>query len=303
MGKRMNEAADVTFSNPPYTQNLDMNIILSLKQSNFLKKLVCVHPSHWLVDMKTQLGEKTGDHLYRKFRNMIQDYVCSIEMFNGNPIFGIKLFIPCLISESDFSTKRKNTIKVKDTGEIVWRQVNHINDINIHGKKWYVGKEFRDNLRKFIETNESLKDFFTAPEAPKDKYYVQVARIRGNVGIENMMQEDFFTFIQRDSEKNKGIRNNSERTIVFSLNTEDEQNNFLNYLQTDFARLCLSMVKTNQGIGRPEFDLVPKLDFTQSWDDDKLFTFFGYPKGHAIREYAKTFLPDYHNLYPNGKTY
>jgi hypothetical protein len=49
--------------------------------------------------------------------------------------------------------------------------------------------------------------------------------------------------------------------------------------------------------------IVPWLDFTKTWDDNKLFTMLGYPKGHAIREYAKKFLPDYHNIYPNGKTY
>jgi hypothetical protein len=45
------------------------------------------------------------------------------------------------------------------------------------------------------------------------------------------------------------------------------------------------------------------MDFTRSWNDDQLFTLLGYPKGHPIREYAKRFLPDFHNLYPNGKDY
>jgi hypothetical protein len=45
------------------------------------------------------------------------------------------------------------------------------------------------------------------------------------------------------------------------------------------------------------------MDFTRSWTDDELFSELGYPEGYAIREYAKKFLPDYHNIYPNGKTY
>ncbi|MDD5651046.1 MAG: hypothetical protein PHF86_11625, partial [Candidatus Nanoarchaeia archaeon] len=58
---KMNQAADVTFSNPPYTRNMDLKIIMSLQESGLLKNLICVHPSSWLLDVKTQIYQDSGN--------------------------------------------------------------------------------------------------------------------------------------------------------------------------------------------------------------------------------------------------
>jgi len=308
---KMNKAADVTFTNPPYNGGIDLKIIMALKEAGLLKKLVCVHPSTWLVDVKTQLGEKTGNHLFRKFRDMAREHITRVEMFNGNPIFNVMLFVPCVITEVDFSKKRvAGSIKVKDVGAPDWREVLDINDITVHGKNWDpTVKEFMGRVIKYIAKNGSLDDNYTsAMTAPKGKYYIQIANIRGHVATETMTQDDFYTFIQKEPENNKGIRkmddgNQANVLPIFSFESEKDSILFLNYFQTDFARLCLSLTKIKSHLVRGELRLVPWLDFTKEWDDDKLFTMLGYPRGHAIREYAKKFLPDYHNIYPNGKTY
>ena len=99
------------------------------------------------------------------------------------------------------------------------------------------------------------------------------------------------------------MQSRNPRQLIFGFGSTKEQDNFLGYLQTDFARLCVSLLKTNQDLDQGQLTPVPWLDFTRPWDDDQLFTMLGYPRGHAIREYAKRFLPDYHNIYPYGKTY
>jgi len=87
-----------------------------------------------------------------------------------------------------------------------------------------------------------------------DKFYCQLAAIRGHElrnDPNNMHQADFYTMLMKDSEQNKGIRNISVRKdgfVVFEFNSETEQNNFVNYLKTDFARFCLSIVKNTQNI-------------------------------------------------------
>ena len=298
VGCKMNQAADVTFSNPPYNGNMDLKVIIALHEAGLLKKLICVHPSSWLVTTKTQLGEKTGDHLYRKFRSTIKDYIERIEFFNGNIVFNIGLFVPCIIDCFGFSQKRSCQIKVKEISGIQ-RSVQNIDEVTLHGKFWYL---IKDLMQKLKVENCSQK-YTSSVKVPKDGFYIQLPNIRGHVDKNTMVYEDFYTLIQKDAENNKSITNDSNRTIVFSFNSCKEQENFLNYLQTDFVRLCLSITKINPGIGLTELSFIPWLDFTQEWDDDKLFSFFGYAKGHPIREYAKTFLPDYHNLYPNGKSY
>ena len=303
---KMNKAADVTFTNPPYNGGVDLKIIMALKEANLLKKLVCVHPSTWLVDVKTQLGEKTGNPTFRKFRNMVREHVTRVDMFNGNPVFGIGLFVPCVITEIDFSRKRVAgaSIKVKDVGCEEYREVFDIDDITVHGKYWDpTVKEFMGRVRKFLDKNGSLLDHVVRTSTCKHKSTcIQMAGIRGHVATDTMIQDDFYTFVQKAPENNKGIRKPDDRMIVFDT-TQSEQENFLKYLQTDFSRLCLSLLKIKSDLDRGELAVVPWLDFTKAWDDDKLFTMLGYPKGHAIREYSKKFLPDYHGIYPNGKTY
>ena len=62
---KLNAPADITFSNPPYNGGLDLKILLAMFDLKLIKRLVCVHPSTWLVDVKTQLGEKTGNPTFR----------------------------------------------------------------------------------------------------------------------------------------------------------------------------------------------------------------------------------------------
>ncbi|MDD5650010.1 MAG: hypothetical protein PHF86_06290 [Candidatus Nanoarchaeia archaeon] len=306
---KMNQAADVTFSNPPYTRNMDLKIIMSLQESGLLKNLICVHPSSWLLDVKTQIYQDSGNACFRNFRKLAEEYLINVRFFNGNPVFNITLFVPCAIIEFSFLKKRNSMILVKEIDESQ-RKVSSINEITLHGKNWYLLKNLMDKIKLYTERKETLLFKWILPSKAiniQSKYFVQLPCIRGNVNISTMTEDDFYTLLQQDSDKNKGIRSNSPVTMVFSFNSEKEQNNFISYLKTDFARLCVSILKAsallNGGTKVGELLFVPWLDFMQSWNDDKLFSFFGYEKGHPIREYSKKFLPDYYKLYGNGKKY
>lgn len=309
---KMNKAADVTFTNPPYNGGLDLKIIRSLKEAGLLKKLVCVHPSTWLVDVKTQTGEGFGP-LTKAFRDIMREHITRVVLFNGNPVFNIALFVPCVITEADFSRTRivGSSVKVKDVGCEEFREVFDIDDITIHGKNWDpTVKEFLGRVRKFIVKNGSLWknriDTLKIDQPIKDgdsenKWALNPARIRGHVATDTMIAKDFYTFVGNNAADFTGIRKLA-RGSAFVFTSKHERNNFHSYLKTDFSRLCLSLVKIKADI-EGEYRLVPWLDFSQEWTDDKLFSLLGYPKGHALREYAKTFLPDYHGIYTNGKTY
>jgi hypothetical protein len=304
---KMNGAADITLTNPPYNGSLDLKILMAMDNAKLLKRVVCVHPSTWLVDVKTSLGATSGNPTFRKFQNMVAPHLKSVHMFNGNPVFGIGLFVPCVITDMDMGwTRQQGTpIKVKDVGQDKYREVFDINDITLHGKAWDpLVKDFMGRVQKLCAKNGSLlanKKVYSS--CVNRKTCIQLAGIRGNVSTNTMVNEDFYTFVQKDPSTNKGLRKQDDRMIVLDTATVTEQDNLLSYLQTDFSRLCLSILKLKGDLDRGELTLVPWLDFTRSWNDDQLFAMLGYPRGHAIREYAKQFLPDYHNIYPNGKTY
>lgn len=304
---KMKQAADLTFTNPPYKGGLDLKILLAMWVAGLLGRLVCVHPSTWLVDVKTQLGPKSGNLLFRKFQDAVKDHVTRVELFNGNYVFGIGLFVPCVVTEVDFTTARTGTILVSDVGTDEYREVMGLEDITLHGKDWDpTVKEFMGRVQKFCGKFGSLESNHSTGATSQARHPVQLANIRGNwtaASADRMVKDDFYTIVQKNFSETRGMQSRNPRQLIFGFGSTKEQDNFLGYLQTDFARLCVSLLKTNQDLDQGQLTPVPWLDFTRPWDDDQLFTMLGYPRGHAIREYAKRFLPDYHNIYPYGKTY
>ena len=293
---KLEEQVDIVLGNPPYNRGLDLKLLLACK--HLTRRILVVHPSAWLVDVKTQLGPKTGSPLFRKFQDAVRDHVTQVEIFNGNPVFGIGLFVPCVVTDVDFSSKRLGAIKVKDVGAEDYREVFNIDDITLHGKDWDpTVKEFMGRVQKLCSKNGSVESHKGSDAS--SQFPIQLASVIGNWTASSslkMVKDDFYTFLQKDPEGNRGVRSLSAGQII-SCATEAASDNLLGYLQTDFARMCLALLKLSQNSHRGEHTLVPWLDFSRSWNDDQLFTMLGYPRGHAIREYAKRFLPDYHNIY------
>ena len=108
-----------------------------------------------------------------------------------------------------------------------------------------------------------------------------------------MVLDDFYTMVMKNSEDNKGIR---KVTIppTFEFDTLKEVDNFINYAKTDFARFCLSIYKNASQLSRGELAIVPWLDFTEEWDDEKLFKKFNVSQ--ELQDYIRDFLPDFHGI-------
>ena len=310
---KLNAPADITFTNPPYNGGLDLKILLALFDLNLIKRLICVHPSTWLVDVKTQLGPKSGNPTFRKFQDAVEPHLKSVHMFNGNPVFGIGLFVPCVITDLDMGWTRGKTtwVDVHYVGDAEGSSMkaSDLSEITLHGQAWRTCmkgffQDMQSECTKRGSIQGSLRHSFDSSNSLAS---VQIAAIRGHEGYgpNGMVKDDFYTFVQKDPEVNRGIRSTDRQgtRTVLQVPGVLEQSNLLRYLQTDFARLCLSLLKLSQNLVTSEAALVPWMDFSRSWTDDELFSEFGYPPGHPLREYAKAFLPDYHNLYPNGKTY
>jgi hypothetical protein len=103
--------------------------------------------------------------------------------------------------------------------------------------------------------------------------------------------------VMQDSDNNKGVRKPNSRNdgfIVFEFSTEIQQDNFIKYLKTDFARFCLAIVKNKADLHYGEMSLIPWLDFTEEWDDDKLFKKFDVSQ--ELQDYIRDFLPDYYSI-------
>ncbi len=109
-----------------------------------------------------------------------------------------------------------------------------------------------------------------------------------------MYKDDFYTLVMQNSEDNKGIRKIDSGAGFYEFNTTIEVDNFIDYCKTDFARFCLALLKNKADLHRGELEIVPWLDFTESWDDKKLFSFFGI--NQETQDYIQNYLPDYHAI-------
>lgn len=138
---------DVVFSNPPFNKNLDLKILKEI--FHIANEWVLVHPGTWLIDLKHSFK------LYMSYREKIQGHLKSVRAFNGNPVFNIQLFVPCVICHIDF--KNKQITKVDYFGDIFQEQ--DIFEITKFGSKWRpLVRPFYYELKKHIEEHGSLWD-------------------------------------------------------------------------------------------------------------------------------------------------
>jgi hypothetical protein len=282
---------DVVFSNPPYNSNIDIKILNEI--IDIADEFVVVHPSTWVLDVKGKTK------LFTNFVNKIDGKVNSLEFFNGNPVFNIGLFVPCMITHIDNKFSGNASISYFDDDF----EVDSISKVTKFGSMWKtLIQPFILTLKQYIEKNGEIwnKRIDAGNRQVNDnKFYCQLAGIIGNhsKSPNSLLKDDFYTLVMKDSERNKGVRNFNVRKdgfIVFEFITETEQNNFIKYLKTDFARFCLALTKNTQNNHYGEMELVPWLDFTEEWDDDKLFAKFDVSQ--ELQDYIREFLPDYYGI-------
>lgn len=284
---------DLVFSNPPYNSNIDIKILNEI--NNISNEFIIVHPSTWVLDIKGKTK------LYTDYLKKIDSHVKSLEFFNGNPVFNIGLFVPCVITHINNNCETPCEVNYFDD---VF-EANQLSDVTKFGSNWKTHLQpFIKKINFHIASSQSIWDMKMNPDnrvISQDKFYVQLAAIRGHVNLssknKHIVQDDFYTMVMQDSDNNKGVRKPNSRNdgfIVFEFSTEIQQDNFIKYLKTDFARFCLAIVKNKADLHYGEMSLIPWLDFTEEWDDDKLFKKFDVSQ--ELQDYIRDFLPDYYSI-------
>jgi hypothetical protein len=255
------ESFNYGIGNPPFNQMIDMKFV---RLSYELCDVTCiVHPSTWLLD------EKGKQKAFTETKDLIKDHLESIELFNGNKIFNIALFVPCVIT---YINKNKSSVGIECLDKI--NDVQLVYD-NIYQINKYSDKLIYNNLKKKIINIEN--NLLNYKNKLNGNFYVNTAQIRGNVSKNDdskMSQDDFYTIITKETK----VSNKKEKHMFFSFETEIESNNFILYLKSNFCRFCLSIYKNNSQLDRGELGIIPWLDFTQEWTDEKLYKEFDLTK-------------------------
>ncbi len=74
----------------------------------------------------------------------------------------------------------------------------------------------------------------------------------------------------------------SQSYRYFSCKTKHEADNLTRYLQTDFVKFLLENTVSSRSVDGPQTYYIPELNFTQSWDNESLLTFFNITEPNLI---------------------
>ena len=191
-------------------------------------------------------------------------------MFNGNEIFNIGLFVPCMITYIDMDYK--GSITTIDKINDIKIEYDNIFDVNKYSNLY----EFNSIINKINNKNyDNLHNVWknTKPQ----KYNISYTAIRGHVNLKGikMHDDDFYSIISKNNKVNiVDDENYNKYFINFNFDNLNESFNFLNYIKTRFASFCLSIFKNNQHMESGELKNIPWLDFSQEWTDEKLYNHF-----------------------------
>lgn len=258
---------DCVIMNPPYKGQLHLDFfekaLDSVKDDGMV---LAVHPATWLFTGNK--GQKT-QKIYLSLKKKISEYQKEFTLFNANKLFDIGLFMPCSITLVEKGKKNK-TAKVIDKLQNKTFEYKSIWDVNKFGDY----PEYYSLLKKIskVTKEDNLEDYKRSTEKGEienHNFYVNIAEIRGHVSQKNdniMVSDDFYTFIPRDLI----AENKAYKKVYFGFDSEINANNFIAYLKTNFARFCLALVKSGSQLICGELVLVPYLDFSQEWTDEKL---------------------------------
>lgn len=123
-------------------------------------------------------------------------------------------------------------------------------------------------------------------------YVVELAKIRGHISEKNKdiySNDDFATMVTRSHLPRTAVSDPNKQHFWFD--SEAEANHFIDYLKTDFARLCLYINKFGLHIDSNNMRFIPWFDFRQRWSDNKLFNLLGIENPNLA---DPTLLPKYY---------
>ena len=271
---------DVVIGNPPYNNNLHIKFFI--KAFNISKRFVLfIHPSTWIFNDKPSKK-------YNSVKEMVKNHIVNFTLINAFKAFEgkINLNVPICITFLDKDLKNEKVLVVDEESDNKTIYEN-IFDINKYGNS-----PIAASLKNKILTLSNV-DNLDSHKNTVGKYFVGLTKTRGNISKNGSGKvNDFYTFLPRG----ELVTEKQEKSVNYGFQSKNEAENFIFYLKTFFVRYALSIFKIKLSLHRGEMKAVPWLDFTQEWDDEKLFKHFNLTKEEI--KFIYDHIPEY---YPEVK--
>jgi len=294
------EKFDRCAENPPFNQMIDMDFLT--KCHNICDQIAFIHPSTWLLD------EKNKQQKFLKTKEIVKNTLDKFTLFNGNKIFQISLFVPCAITFFNKNKKGDGIIcndLINDI-ELIYDDIYQINKFSNRNEYFSIKRKISNLMKENKIDNLDNRKIFNISTKRNNKkhkidkckhlnteneYYINIAQIRGNVNKNSdkiMIQDDFYTIITKDNTVQRRIDNH----MFFKFINAHESNNFIEFLKTNFVRFCLSVNKNNSQLECGEMAFIPYLDFSDQWNDDRLYKYFDLNEEEI--KFIEKYIPKYY---------
>jgi hypothetical protein len=274
--RRINIMFDLCFSNPPYGsfgKNVDLQILDSILPK--CNEIVFIHPANWILNNKQVQG--TGNSI-GKLKSRLENNLVSIYIFDGNKKLNIKKYTPCSITH--IKKNHEGLIDVNYFDEDKY-SCKSINDITVFGNNWFsIVLPFKNIIELYLTKNGNIWNnrVRNIQNCSKEKFYCQFPGMRPADAEKTGKYMHYRLLNKGQTYIVNDINNVKSSQIIFEFNTKNEVENFLQYIQTNFACFCHAILKSNHHIDTGELQIVPWMDFTQEWTDEKLYKFFNIPQ-------------------------
>jgi len=271
---------DVVVGNPPYKKNLHLKFLdLSFNILNDKGKLVFVHPSTWLVLLRTG---KTYDK-YNELKTKFRKYITYINFNAGKYFDRIKPYVPLEIILID----KENIINdIKFIYNEQEQLIENIKDVNLIGSY---------NIITSIENkiiNKNLKSIKYHIKKTHQNYFINLSWMVGTGYVSNI----FYDGIERKYENRYNLINSTTNKITdtpmralprggksqgnlkswISFSEKEEANNFLNFINK--SKLCKYLIisyNIDQHIDAI-YKYIPYLDWSKQWKDNDIYKYFEF---------------------------
>ena len=301
--KYNNMRFDCIVSNAPYNNGLHEKF-----ESKYFD--ICKGEIVWVSPLSFLLGKKQNKRITLE----LDKYKTDIEQINGNEYFDAAIGGTMGIVFCDMADEH-NEHYVKFDGKQYSKcdEISTIsNDSLLMNIKTKINCEnLLDNIHVHIVKQPNTNKFASCKieQNPQDNWWcVRMTPFagdnhRGSKGADfyatvtkKYINELPITYKDAQSKtykfNNGVIKNYMDYYIHF--NTYSEAKHCLDYLISDFARICIYFIKTTIELSSGELKYVPWQDFTQEWNDEKLFKKYGITKEEIQNIYD--ILPNYYNI-------
>lgn len=288
---------DFIVINPPYNEHENI-FNKSFEELNDGGVLICVHPSTHFINRKpTRKFPKVQRQL-----DIVSQYKSRLTLVDGNKIFDAGFFTPLSITRVEKVLDEKIEVvysHIDSTNKEV-KVYDKLDDIFIHGNDIVIGI-YNKILSKMTDSVESK----LYRNGGNGNYYLDIIRTCGHPPKkgEVRVNPDFYCLIYKRDEndfnklfiKTPNEKNEQKGGTGFnqiSINSKVEGEYLFNYLLTKFSRFCVSLYKMNIQLTSRELDILPYMDFSQEWTDEKLFDYFEL--NQEERDFINTYIPNWY---------